>query len=219
MTTFTRIFLNPRKRGARNLLTNPQAMHAAVRSSFPPDIETSESRVLWRVDHSGDVHTLYIVGPEKPDAGHIVEQAGWDTRPPETANYDRLLDSITRGQKWRFELTANPVSSKAGERGTRGKLVAHVTAEQQTQWLRNKGEAHGFTLLEDATVIHRDSLGFNQVKGDTRNRITLASARFSGTLEVADAESRRSTLALGLGRGRAYGCGLMTLAPVSLASS
>ena len=135
MSTLTRIYLNPRKRGGRKLLTNPEAMHAAVRSAFPPDIDASSARVLWRADSQGDEHILYIVGPEKPDALHIVEQAGWDTRPPQSADYQRFQDALVKGQKWRFALEANPVSSKAGDRGTRGKIVAHVTAEQQLAWL------------------------------------------------------------------------------------
>lgn len=214
MTTFTRLYLNARKRGARKLLTNPEAMHAAVRSAFPPDIDTSESRVLWRVDSAGDTHTLYIVGPEKPDAGHIVEQAGWDSRPPQTADYKRLQDSLVRGQQWRFELVANPVSAKAGERGTRGKLVPHVTADQQIAWLAQRAETAGFRLLDDATVVGRERLSFKKGADPKARRISVSIARFSGTLEVTDAEALRKTLNQGIGRARAYGCGLLTLARV-----
>lgn len=212
MSTLTRLYLNPRKRGARKLLTNPEAMHAAVRSAFPPDIDTSGARVLWRVDSQGDEHTLYIVGPEKPDALHIVEQAGWDTRPPQSADYGRFQDSLVNGQHWRFGLVANPVSAKAGERGTRGKIVAHVTAEQQLAWLTSRGEAAGFRLLDDATVVGRERLSFQQVKGSTKRRISISTARFAGTLEVTNAEALRTTLNQGIGRARAYGCGLLTLA-------
>lgn len=215
MTTFTRIYLNPRKRGARNLLLNPEAMHAAVRSAFPPDINETSARVLWRVDTAGDVHTLYVVGPEKPDAGHIIEQAGWDTRQPESADYSRLQQSLVRGQTWRFELVANPTKSVAGARGTRGKLVTSLNADQQLDWLASKGESHGFSLLEDARLTRRDSVSFNQTKAGVTRRIALNVARFAGTLEVTNAEDLRTTLSQGIGRARAYGCGLMTLAPVN----
>ncbi|NLE94736.1 MAG: type I-E CRISPR-associated protein Cas6/Cse3/CasE [Dehalococcoidia bacterium] len=214
MSTLTRIYLNPRKRGGRKLLTNPQAMHAAVRAAFPPDIDTAEARVLWRVDSHGDEHVLYIVGPEKPDALHIVEQAGWDTRPQQTAEYQRLQDSLVKRQQWRFGLVANPVSSKAGDRGTRGKLVAHVTAEQQLTWLRERSESCGFKLLDDAAVVGRDRLVFQNMKEGSTRRITVATARFNGTLEVTDVGALRNTLNQGIGRARAYGCGLLTLASI-----
>ena len=127
MTTLTRLYINPRKRGSRILLTNPQAMHAAVRAVFPPDIDESEARVLWRIDQRQHEHVLYIVGPELPDATHLMEQAGWDTRPAQSASYDRMLNSLMVGQRWHFELVANPVKSVAGKRGTRGKIMPHVT--------------------------------------------------------------------------------------------
>lgn len=214
MSTLTRIFLNPRKRGGRALLSNPEAMHAAVRSAFPPDIDTSDARVLWRVDSLGDEHILYIVGPEKPDALHIVEQAGWDTRPPQSADYGRFQDSLVKGQHWRFGLVANPVSSKAGERGTRGRLVAHVTAEQQLAWLSQRGPAAGFRLLDDAAVVGRERLAFSRNKERGTSRVTVSTARFAGTLEVTDPDALRTTLNQGIGRARAYGCGLLTLAAV-----
>lgn len=214
MTTLTRIYLNPRKRGGRKLLTNPEAMHAAVRSAFPPDIDTSSARVLWRADSRGDEHILYIVGPEKPDAAHIVEQAGWDTRPQQSADYLRFQQTLVRGQKWRFALVANPVSSKAGPRGTRGKIVAHVTAEQQLTWLAQRSEGAGFRLLDDAVVVGRESSSFLQKKEATSRRVSLSTARFEGSLEVTDADALRTTLNQGIGRARAYGCGLLTLARI-----
>jgi CRISPR-associated protein, Cse3 family len=190
-------------------------MHAAVRSAFPPDIETSESRVLWRTDSVGDEHILYIVGPEKPDAGHLSEQAGWDTRPPNSADYQRFLDSLMRGQSWNFGLTANPVVSRAGTPGTRGKPVPLVSAGQQLEWLAQRGESAGFQLTDDARVIERNRLTFYQHKGGKKRRIQLTTAKFTGRLEVTDTNALRCTLLQGIGRARAYGCGPLTLAPVT----
>ncbi|PSL01016.1 CRISPR system Cascade subunit CasE [Murinocardiopsis flavida] len=47
-----------------------------------------------------------------------------------------------------------------------------------------------------------------------KNRVTLVTATFDGRLEVTDPAALRRTLTAGLGRAKAYGCGLMTLAPV-----
>lgn len=230
MTTLTRLYINPRKRGSRILLTNPQAMHAAVRAVFPPDIDESEARVLWRIDQRQHEHVLYIVGPELPDATHLMEQAGWDTRPAQSASYDRMLNSLMVGQRWHFELVANPVKSVAGKRGTRGKIMPHVTPDQQLQWLVDRSEAAGFrlweipvegeeALLKDTVVIERNNLSFYRKVGEDgkkKGRVSIRTARFSGNLEVTDVDKLRHTLTQGIGRSRAYGCGLLTLArPVS----
>lgn len=226
MTTLTRMYLNPQKRAARKLLTNPQAMHAAVRAAFPPDIAQDEARVLWRMDDRRHEHVLYIVGPEKPDATHLMEQAGWDTRPAQSADYTRLLDSLMVGQRWRFELVANPVKSEAGKRGTRGTVKPHVTPKQQLDWLVQRSPGAGFQIpqldsdstedpLFDATVIGRENLRFfrkTEQDGLGKGRVSLRTARFSGYLEVTDGDKLRHTLTQGIGRARAYGCGLLTLA-------
>lgn len=81
MITFSSIPVNPHKRGGRRLLSNPQAMHAAVRACFPPDLAEHDARVLWRVDRFGEAFTLYIVGPEAPDLDVVGDQAGWPSRP------------------------------------------------------------------------------------------------------------------------------------------
>ena len=43
-------------------------------------------------------------------------------------------------------------------------------------------------------------------------RVTLGVATFEGVLEVTDPDALRRALTHGIGRGKAYGCGLMTLA-------
>jgi CRISPR system Cascade subunit CasE len=44
--------------------------------------------------------------------------------------------------------------------------------------------------------------------------VTFASVRFEGVLEVRDADRFREALANGIGPGKAYGFGLLSIAPV-----
>lgn len=232
MTTLTRVYINRQRRGGSRLLADAQSMHAAVRSAFPPDLDESKSRVLWRVDHHEHHSVLYIVGPEEPVVDHIVDQAGWPSRPGESVVYDRFLDGIMKGQRWRFELVANPTYS-VYEQGKRGKVKAHVSAAHQLDWLYKKAPGCGFALAppieEKSTnepasnwsvfdapqVTERWTDVFQRDKGRNRRSqpVRIAKARFAGTLEVVDAAALRSCLQLGIGRGKGYGCGLLTLAP------
>ncbi|QPK78812.1 type I-E CRISPR-associated protein Cas6/Cse3/CasE [Corynebacterium lizhenjunii] len=217
MSTLTRLYINPHKRGAAKLLANPQAMHAAVRSAFPPDIDESSARVLWRVDNRQHEHILYIVGPEKPEVTHIVEQAGWDTRPGQSLDYSRFLAQIKKGQRWAFEVVANPVQAVSQPGQSRGKILPHVTVEQQLNWLVERGPTRGFCIPQSdgqnlVRVAERKDLRFRKQSGS--RPVVIRTARFGGVLEVTDADVLRTTLTQGLGRARAYGCGLLTLAPV-----
>lgn len=222
MTTFTRVLLNPAKRGGRKLLLDPQSMHAAVRAAFPPDISEASGRVLWRADSSGHQHVLYIVAPEAPDAAHLIEQAGWATRPAETIDYDPLLDRIRLGQEWRFRLRGNPVQSVKGS-ADRGVVRPHVTVEYQALWLKERAPRHGFELIgasdDDPAqafvrISDRKNLDFGRRRGagGERDRVQLRTALFDGVLRVTDVEEFRGALVKGVGRAKAYGCGLLTLA-------
>lgn len=225
MTTFSRILLNPNLRGGRKLIVDPQSMHAAVRASFPPDLDESSGRVLWRLDSAEHEHVLYIVAPEMPELGHIIEQAGWATRPPQRADYTPLLDSLRVGQEWRFRVRANPTKSVKGERA-RGVVRPLAGQSGQIEWLRGQALRHGFEIpLGEpgteasalVTISGRRDLGFDRRSRDNgqRDRVSIRAVRFDGILRVTDIDAMRNALVSGIGRGKAYGCGLLTLRKIS----
>lgn len=204
----SRIQINPARRGGRRLLGSPQAMHAAVLASFP-DSGDDRGRVLWRLDRDEHRTWLYVVSRPAPDFGHIVEQAGWQTREDTWAvrPYAGLLDRLAAGQTWAFRLTANP------SRTHEGKRYGHVTVAQQEQWLLDRVEGWGFAVTETdrvPDVVVRDRRTEQFRRGTTT--ITIAKATYDGVLTVLDPQALRSTLTGGAGPAKGYGCGLLTLA-------
>ncbi len=220
MTQLTRVLLNPARRQTRTLLASPQAMHAAVLAGFPPGSltePTGNGRALWRVDRNGEHQVLlYICSPVAPDLTHLVEQAGWPTTSPwESRDYESLLDRLAVGQRWSFRVTANPVHRvRDPAHPERGHVRAHVTAHQQMAWLLSRAPAAGFEVARTeqghdcVEVKDRQVLSFRR-QGAT---VTLARATFTGMLAVTDPVLLRRVLTSGLGRAKAYGCGLLTLA-------
>ncbi|GLZ77717.1 type I-E CRISPR-associated protein Cas6/Cse3/CasE [Actinorhabdospora filicis] len=214
-----RIWLNHRKREARGLLASPQAMHAAVLSSFPPMDAVARddgARVLWRVDASPKP-ALYIASPELPDVGHLKEQAGWDT--PEggaVRSYGPFLDSIVDGHRYAFRLTANPTHAVKSTPDGSSKRMGHVTVAQQRRWLLDRMEGKGFavavTAQGEADVVVADRVVRSFRRGG--RTVTLATATFDGVLDVTDAKAFRRALVAGIGPAKGYGCGLMTVVPV-----
>lgn len=218
----TKMPLNLQRRRARKLLGSPQAMHAAVLAGFVDARPTEKGRILWRVDtHESYRVVLYTVSPKKPDFTHIVEQAGWPTTETwETRSYDVLLNSLKPGQRWHFRLTANPVHSARKEGWSTTKPLGHVTLKQQEQWLLDRASRLGFRIAP-TDFNDESSAGFDFMVIDRSVRrftkknhlVTLSTATFEGHLEVTDVEAMRRTLTFGVGRAKAYGCGLLTLAP------
>lgn len=216
----TRFQINPARRGARKLLASPQAMHAAVRAGFadPEDHERPGARTLWRLDTpaTATVH-LYIVSPGRPDLTHLVEQAGWPTTESwVTRDYDALLSSLRPGQRWAFRLTANPTHSgrkTADSKDTQ--RFAYLREEEQAGWLAGRAAQHGFVLatqqdgLPNLRLHRRQTLTFKR----GMNTVTLTTVTYDGLLQVTEADAFRRALTSGIGPAKAYGCGLLTLAP------
>lgn len=243
----TRVYLNPHRRGARQLMRSRQVLHAAVMNCFPPGALEGAGmpRVLWRLDRppfarSGPSRqgspscALFISSPVPPDPSHIVEEAGYATEGGVVVrDMSTFLDGLSTGQRWGFRLCVNPTFREAGQTNARGqkKILAHVTQDQQTQWVLDRSERLGFRVLTSAeyggdlpVLEDRDgrrvdgaNLLINGIERSVAefqrgsSRVTLALATFGGVLEVTDPDALRHGLVHGVGRGKAYGCGLLTL--------
>lgn len=216
----SRIALNERRRDTMAALASPYKIHAAVESSFPPD-ESVKERNLWRIDRLGNNLYLLVLSKQRPDFTHVVEQYGWprSIQKWETKSYTPLIDQIKIGQKWQFRLRANPVHSVRQGDGVqekddakRGRVYAHVTVRQQEEWLLERANKNGFALTEGSfRVIHREVLRFRQ----KRRQVTLSMATYEGLLEISDVTLFIGALTKGIGRAKAFGCGLLTIVRVT----
>ena len=211
----TRFEINPARRDARLILTSPQRLHAAVLAAFPESRdEPDHGRILWRLDEGRFDPVLYIVSPDKPDLTHLVETIGRPTYGWQTRDYGPFLDRLAVGERWAFRLMVNPVHNARPADGGRGKRVGHVTVAQQTDWMLRQAERHGFAMCDgalgepDVAVRSRRTLRF--ARGP--RMVTLSTAVFEGILRVADPGALRAALVGGVGPGKGYGCGLLTLA-------
>ncbi|MFD4415645.1 type I-E CRISPR-associated protein Cas6/Cse3/CasE [Streptomyces sp. NPDC058476] len=168
------------------------------------------------------------------------DNPGWQSKP-----YAPLLERLSPGQRWSFRLTANPVHTIRRKDGEPRKITAHLTPVHQKGWLLDpqRQEPCGFRILEkphdqrllpdgtthqghphhgdrhELSVSDMQSLSFGKAQPGNSNKspkpVTLVTVTFDGRLEVTDPDALRRTLTHGLGRARAYGCGLITLAPLT----
>lgn len=219
----SRIEINPQRMETRRALTSPQIMHAALESSFPSE-DIRSTRNLWRVDKLGNSLYILLQSPCKPDFTHIVEQFGWPASEQrwETRDYEPFISRLKPGQSWRFRLRANPVRSLkiTDEKQARGKVVHHVTVEQQKKWLYDRSLKCGFAVISENKNDWpaQQQYSFDVVQSDLVNfkrrgeKITLSLVTFEGVLKITDGEIFVQNMMKGIGRAKAYGCGLLTLA-------
>ena len=222
----TKIELDPARRLARKYLGSPQVMHAVVLKATGGDDGDGPGRVLWRVDGRarGTTASLYLLSPSEPDCSQIIQEAGTAGEQARTLDYSPFLERLGAGQQWAFRLAANPSYSASRGPGARGTRFGHVTVEQQRQWLVARAPGYGFELapVDDegadtsVVVVRRERPVFRRENPTrrARDRVTINRTVYEGVLRVTDAEALRRALVAGIGRSKAYGCGLMTLARV-----
>ncbi|WP_295715833.1 type I-E CRISPR-associated protein Cas6/Cse3/CasE [uncultured Mitsuokella sp.] len=201
----SRVKINRSIRTSMKFLGSLQVIHATIAGCFPPE---DTSRKLWRLDYLHGEPYLLVLSQNKPNFTKLVEQFGYLGDTGETRDCQNLFAALKMGHHYRFRFCGNPVHSKktAGSKG-RGTIVPHVTAAQQEEWFCRKSEQAGFSI-DSMTIVQRDIRKFSR-QGKT---VTLHTATFEGILQITDVEKFRQSICTGIGRAKAYGCGLLTLA-------
>lgn len=203
----SRMELDLTRRETMKALAAPSRFHGAIERAFSGE----RKRNLWRLDALNGRQYLLLLSMEPPDLTAAAAQFGFPSAdlPWETRDYDPFLQRIKKGDRWQFRLTANPTVSRTRE-GERGKVFAHITPHYQKQWLFGKSAQHGFALEEDAfQVVYSKWQRFPKGGGPM---VSILAVTFEGVLTVTDPDLLRRALTEGIGRGKAYGMGLLTLA-------
>lgn len=204
----TRIHLNYESRKTRVALMNPNLFHLAVEGCFiHGDDPKIRERHLWRIDTLKDKMYLLIISEKKPDLVNIETVYGYGVGSGETKLYDSIKSRLIVDTKWRFRVKANTVK-RNGECS-----VPQTTVGYQKQWFIDKASRFGFSVTDnDFTVVSRGIDSFAKAEGNKKgNKVTLTTATFEGVLTVKDAELFWHTLCNGFGKGKAYGCGMLTI--------
>lgn len=227
----SKLTLNPRDRDARRALGDCHLLHTTLMRAFPtlPGEPNPRAAVglLYRVEPSREARICILAqSVTEPDWARMPAWCAEDETKPVAALYDR----IAAGQTLTFRLRANPTKC-TGDRPEGGGHLVNVHREaltdpvKQIEWLVRAGERGGFDPIfvqvaqraTDGTIT--GTVGVPDVRVVPEPAVRgnggriLGSVRFEGRLTVRDADQFRRTLADGVGRGKAYGFGLLSVAP------
>lgn len=207
-------------------------MHRTVMSAFPHVEGDTPARqthgVLWRLDHSDRGLLLYVQSRIEPDWSSLPDH--YLVEPPQVRDLRPVTEAITGGHKFAFRLVANPTRAvkreekdqiKRAEAGKRPqpRHVVLRTPDSQIDWLVRQGERHGFVIPtgrngQPDVAPYPAFRTQGQSHGDAQShRITIDHVRYDGHLIVTDPSRFTPALQEGIGRAKAYGCGLISLAP------
>lgn len=185
---------------------NPYEIHRALWGLFPEDMAARRD-FLFRV-----------VQAERTQAEILMQSL---RRPEESIREARLLASkeynlaLKKDQRLRFYLVANPakkINDEGGRENAHGDpkkcRVPLLHEDEQRAWISRKLEdAADF----DAMIIEpRFPIRFRKTKEDRAGKIQPVC--FQGILIVKDTGRLSDLIMHGIGPGKAFGCGLLSLA-------
>lgn len=128
-----------------------------------------------------------------------------------------MPDSFFAHPRYRFSLVANPTrkirSNQAGERTKNGRRVPLTQREELIACFARKADAGGFTFNADSLRTLPRGREFFHRDGTAHG--AHAAVEFQGELTVTDPAQFRATVAAGIGSAKAFGFGLLVLAPLS----
>lgn len=210
-------------REGRKWVSNPYRIHQRIHMALP------EGRFLFRLFPTPPVRIL-VQSVEKPDWLRAFKNAPFllDQLPEEPTTFS---PNRAQGDPLYFSLIANPtrkIDTKTGPDGKRrnGRRVPVRGEQAQRAWLERHGQ-EAFTI-EDLRIEDRGRTNAWKDRRESasgprdhqpeppkgrRCQMTFQAVLYEGRLRVANPEAFKSTLITGIGPAKAFGFGLLSVAP------
>lgn len=177
--------------------------------------------ILYRldIDRRHGKATLLVQSTAKPVWNLSADYAEINQR-----SVHEQYGNIENGMNLIFRLQANPAKRDKTKfddgKPKQRKRFALFRDEDRIDWLQRQGERCGFRLAEikvsptsaiaNAASVKQDTLIFRRKKDDPK--IEIGAVVFEGVLQVTDAAEFQKALKSGIGSGKAYGFGLLSIA-------
>ena len=188
-------------------MTDPYSLHRVVYSLFADQRSDTEkqghtpSGIVY-ADQGGNFHGRKVLMlSDREPAPFVDEQFGQVVCKP-------IGREFLMHPQYRFKVQINPVRTdkRSGKRVPvkgRADIAAWFIARADRSW--------GFNV--DPRTLQVDAVEVLQFKAKNERQITLAKAHIQGLLTVTDSEQFQQSFQQGIGKGRAFGCGLLQVVP------
>jgi CRISPR system Cascade subunit CasE len=212
----SKLELNGRDRDVQKDLSNAHKLHQRIMQAFPdrqpkhpvaqPDsTPTVGPRDDWNIlfRQEPDSEVILVQSDLEPDWSKLREGYLNNWLPPKPFEPDQ--EQFAAGRILQFRLRANP--SKRDNQ-TKKTIGLWHQADQEA-WLQRQGDRCGFKLHGIDVIPSPNVFG---LKGDKSAPIRISTALYQGILEVTESELFLAAVHRGIGRGKSYGCGLLSVA-------
>ncbi|MFF3208336.1 type I-E CRISPR-associated protein Cas6/Cse3/CasE [Streptomyces sp. NPDC002962] len=208
-----RIRLNPHHRAVHRDLRDATQMHRTVMRMVPDNLGDSprlQAGLLYRLEETDTSSTLLVqaaqLDPELLPAGY---------GHAEIKNTAPMFSALRKGLAVRYRIVLNPAKRERlplDQKNKRGRVVPLSGADADQWWLRRAADA-GLHLH----VLTPTNLPPIRPQGQQAPPMRHSLLRYDGTATVTDPDALVQAVLNGIGRGKPYGAGLLSLAPASTA--
>jgi CRISPR system Cascade subunit CasE len=209
----SQLVLSPNSRLVRKELGNQYELHRSLMSAFPQQINREAAALLYRLESSRDPLRTGI-----PILVQSITEPDWrtlETRADYLFCSPVLKKVISTSQMmqgtFRFTLRANPTRRNSQSR----KLIPIQHEEQLIDWIKQKGSQNGFSMVDESLLIRKaPPLLIHKPEDGKSLHIQIQATDFSGLLQITDSQKFIQAWQAGIGRGKSFGCGMLSLARI-----
>ena len=189
-------------------ITDAYSLHRVVYSLYDDvrDVEqkqTSTASGILYADQGGDVRgrKILMLSNREPMVAVDGEYGEVLSKP--------IPDDFLEHDQYRFKVIVNPTRRDSASR----KLVAVKGREEVARWFVERStNSWGFEAPSQHLQV--DKIEVLQFKDKQKRNVTIGQAHVQGLLRVTDKAQFANSFTHGIGRARAYGCGLLQIVPV-----
>lgn len=235
MAYLSRLIVDLRQRDVQRDLADCHQLHDRLMRAFPaapsPDNPREHFGVLYRIEQLGDLPLARLLVQSE----HVPNWAALPARylgpapeghsNPAVRPLEESYQRLAEGMRLRFRLRANP-TRRVSDRSTvedprwRGKRIELRSDADRIAWLERKGRDHGFrpvqVRVETEQPIAEVRIGDapKQYGRQGTSRLSFGVALFDGLIDVTDVAQFREALDRGIGSGKAFGFGMLSIAEI-----
>ncbi len=189
-------------------ITDAYSLHRVVYSLYEDvrDVDqkqTSSASGILYADQGGDIwgRKILMLANRQPLPKVDGQHGEVNTKP--------IPEGFLDHKKYRFKVVVNPTRRDSASR----KVLAVRGREDVANWFVERAEkSWGFEVSRESLQVEKiDVLEF---KDKQQRQVTIAQAHIQGLLQITDKAQFTHSFTRGIGRARAYGCGLLQIAPV-----
>jgi CRISPR system Cascade subunit CasE len=217
----SQLILNDRNPQVRRHLSNIHDLHRGIMLAFP-DEQRDQPRADWNVLFrlEPDSNILLVQSELEPDWGRLPNEYLIDRH---SKPFAPKVSQFPIDRLFQFRLKANPSKRNKETKKTMGLYFQ----PDQVAWLQRQGDRHGFRVESIDTIPSPNLWGSKDkskpVADDPptpsgkkdQHHIKVHTVLFQGILKIQDPSLLVSAIQQGIGRGKSYGCGLLSLSRIN----